>query len=364
MLTKDLARAHADRVVLISGASILRHDSAMRRVREALAGRLAGTFDEVAVHSPIPLVRRAARLLQDTKAQAVVALGGGSAVVTARAATILAAEGRDVRDLCTHRTDDGRLVSPRLEAPKLPQWIVPSTPTTAYAKAGAAVRDPETGERLALFDPKTRASGVYFDAVVAATAPAGVVRSSALNALAMSIDGLQSGIDDPLAEASLRHALLLLRQWLPRIGTTVTGEVGVRLMFAALLAGEASDHVGSGLAQPISHAAGPRSHVGNGIVEAMLLPHTMRFNREVTHRALLGLSAILCPSEDPTPERAVMAVEDLLRASGVPPLLRDVGLTRESLAGIADHVMDDWASTTVPRPATRDELVELLEGAW
>ena len=68
----------------------------------------------------------------------MVAVGGGSSVVTARAATILLGEGRDVRELCTRREADGRLVSPKLAAPKLPQWVVPSSPTTAYAKAGAA----------------------------------------------------------------------------------------------------------------------------------------------------------------------------------------------------------------------------------
>ena len=62
-----------------------------------------------------------------------------------------------MRDLCTTRGPDGRLSSPKLLAPKIPNWVVPSTPITAYAKAGTAVRDPDTDERLALFDPKTRA---------------------------------------------------------------------------------------------------------------------------------------------------------------------------------------------------------------
>jgi alcohol dehydrogenase class IV len=57
--------------------------------------------------------------------------------------------------------------------------VVPSSPTTAYAKAGAAVRDPETGERLALYDPKARAQGVVLDPVMALTAPARLSWSAA-----------------------------------------------------------------------------------------------------------------------------------------------------------------------------------------
>ena len=56
-----------------------------------------------------------------------------------------------------------KLHSPKLLAPKLPQFIVPTTPTTAMVKAGSAVFDPATGERLALFDPKTRAHAIFID---------------------------------------------------------------------------------------------------------------------------------------------------------------------------------------------------------
>src|SRR5205823_10342577 len=128
------------------------------------------------------------------------------AIVTARAATILLAEKQDVRALCTRREPDGRLVSPRLRAPKLPLWIVPSTPTTAYAKAGSAVRDPATGERLALYDPKTRAQGIVLDPAMALTAPPRLTWSAALNVFSMAVEGLQSRHVDPLADALLAHA--------------------------------------------------------------------------------------------------------------------------------------------------------------
>ncbi|KWX56987.1 alcohol dehydrogenase, partial [Mycobacterium sp. NAZ190054] len=248
-----------------------------------MGGRLAGRFSGVREHSPIQTVEAAHQLLKDLDADAVIAVGGGSAVVTARAATILLAENRDIRELCTRRGENGKLVSPRLSAPKIPQWVVPSTPTTAYAKAGSAVRDPSTGERLALFDPKARANGVFLDPVVATTSPVSLVRASALNALSMAVDGLQADADDPLADALLSHALRMLVQWLPRLNADPDApEPRLRLMLAALLSGQGSDYVGAGLAQALSHAVGPRTSTSNGVVEAMLLPHTMRYNEPVT----------------------------------------------------------------------------------
>jgi alcohol dehydrogenase class IV len=362
-LGKELDRAGSERVVLVCGASMLRQEAALALVETAIGARLAGRFSGARENSPISSVEAAVRILESANADAIVVLGGGSAIVTARAAAILRAEQRPLRELATRR-EGGALVSPRLLAPKIAQWIVPSTPTTAYAKAGAAVRDTETGERLALFDPKARAAGVFMHPMIAATAPGRLVRASALNAFSMAVDGLQSGVDDPLAEAQLRHALRMLQEWLPRIDDRVDGEVGVRLMLAALLAGQASDHVGTGLAQPISHALGPRSTVGNGTVEAIMLPHTMRFNLGHTDAGLTAVAEVLDPAGSGNAESAIAAVETVLIKSGVPLRLRDAGVDRESFDGVIEHVLDDWSATTVPRAAGHNELRNLLAAAW
>src|SRR6185437_11739732 len=156
-------------------------------------------------------------LPEDVDADAVIAVGGGSSIVTARAATILLAEKKDARELCTQRGDDGKLVSPRLSAPKIPNWVIPSTPITAYAKAGSAVSDPATGERLALYDPKTRAQGIFLDPEVALSAPVGLASTASLNAFSMAVECIEAGVDDPLADALLLHALRLLTEWMPRL---------------------------------------------------------------------------------------------------------------------------------------------------
>ncbi|RZL82286.1 MAG: iron-containing alcohol dehydrogenase [Rhodococcus sp. (in: high G+C Gram-positive bacteria)] len=364
LLSKELDRPHPHRVMLVCGASMSAHDEALRRVESAIGDRLVARFSEVREHSPLPSVEKAREVLLDSGATAVVALGGGSAVVTARAAVILAGENGDIRDLCTRRAVDGRMISPRLSAPKVPMWVVPSTPTTAYAKAGAAVRDPATGERMALYDPKARVAGVVFDPVVAATAPARLIRSSALNAFAMAVDGMQSTGGNPMAEALLGHALTVLKTWLARIGDQADDETAIQLMFGSLLAGQGSDHAGTGLAQALSHAVGPRSTVGNGIVEALLLPYTMRFNLGVTDEALTRIARLLGAAGANTPADAIAAVEEVLTAARIPLRLRDVGVERADLADIVDHALHDWAITAVPRPVDRDGLHGILDQAW
>lgn len=368
-LPQELDRAGSRRVVVFCGASMARHDDTMRRLATVLGDRLVGVFDGVREHSPIPAVEAGRDVLAELDADGVVALGGGSAVVTARAATILLAEDRDLRELCTRREADGRLVSPRLDAPKLAQWVVPSTPTTAYAKAGSAVRDPATGDRLALYDPKTRARGLFLDAAVACTAPADLALGSALNALAMAVDGLQATSTDPIAEGEQLQAVRLLRRWLPRLGEAPDdADVRLQLLLAAYLSGRGSDHTGTGLAQALSHAAGPRSSHANGVVEAILVPHALRFNAEVVAARLpLLADALGIPGGQQAPagtEQVAEAFTALLVAAGVPQRLREVGLDPDDFDEIVDHTLDDWMLTRIPRPAGRDDLLTLLHRAW
>jgi alcohol dehydrogenase class IV len=366
-LPRELDRTGCTRAVIVCGPWLLATD-VWERIESVLGTRLAGRFSDVEEHSPIPSVKAARDLLADADADAVIAIGGGSPIVTARAATILLAEGRDIRELCTQRQADGRLVSPRLLAEKIPNWVIPSTPITAYAKAGSAVRDPETGDRLALFDPKTRAQGIFLDPAVAMTAPGGLAASAALNSFSMSVESLQAGVDDPLADALLAHALRMLAEWLPRLRTAPDDpEPRLRLMLAALLCGQGSDYVGGGLAQALSHAAGPRSSVANGTVEALLLSHTMRFNAPVTKDRLSLVADVLDPRSRATnaaDDHAINAVERILAGLEVPQRLRDVGVARDSIPEIVDHTLDDFSITRVPRSVDRHDLTELLDAAW
>lgn len=361
-LSGELKRAAQERVVIIGSRSVLNDEVAMARIRSALGARIVAEFDGVVEHSPLPAVERAKDELIRARADCVITVGGGSAIVTARAATILLAEGSDVRELATHRDESGTLVSPRLNAPKLPIWIIPSTPTTAYAKAGSAVRDPHTGERLPLYDPKTRAHGVVFDPVLASTAPASLVRSAALNALSLAVEGLQAEGVDPLADALLAHALRLCLDWVGRIDTHQ--EARLHLMTAALLAGQGSDFVRGGLAQGLSHIIGPRSEVANGVVEAMLLPASLELEAQLTDSTAYALLARVLGSEDARVPAVAQTLRSALAALNIPGRLRNVGVAQGSLAELATLAKNDWAIASRAQPPTEASLVELLQRCW
>lgn len=365
-LGKELARLGSQRAVVFCGQWAA--GPLLDAVRAGMGERCAGVFDGVVAHSPVDSVTAAAQMLTRVNADAAIALGGGSAIVTARAASILAAEGREVRALCTVTEADGSLKSPKLLASKIPQIIVPTTPTTALVKAGSAVFDPATGERLALFDPKTRAQSIFIAPAMLQSAPKALVASASVNSFATAIEGLMSRSGDPLADALLMHSVRLLASHLPAPQTHDDPAVRGELVLAGILCGQGTDHTGAGITTVVGHAIGARHGLENGAVNAVMLPHVLRFNAVDAGPgfAKVGAALGLHPADaGALLEAIVQAVTTAFDALGLPRRLRDLGVTREVLPEIARHAMGDWFLRGNPRRVQgATELQQLLELAW
>ena len=363
-LGRELDRLNSKRAVIVCGTTLAR-DGSLELVRTAMGERCSGIVASARTHSPVPAVQAAAEELRRLGADAEVAVGGGSAIVTARAASILLAENADPRTLCTTRDERGALRSPRLAAPKLPQLVIPTTPTTAAVKAGSAIFDPATQERLALFDPKTRAQAIFVHPDMLRPAPRSLIVSAALDTLSLAVEGLTSRSGDPLADAELEHAVRLIAEHLPA-GDTPEGRTA--LTHAAVLGGLGSDHAGAGIATVLGHAIGARHETDNGIVKAIVLPTVIRFNGEAAAAGLpkvahaLGVSLIGSGSLH---DAVAAALEALFRALGVPARLRELGLPQQALQEVATHGMNDWFLRGNPRPVREEtELLQVLEQAW
>lgn len=366
-LNREMTRAGCSRAVVVSGRSVI-DSGAMELLRSALGPMLVGECMSVRSNSPLPAVTETAHTLDDLTADCVIAVGGGSAAVTARAASILLAERTSAQVLCTRRLPDGTFDSPRLSSPKLPQFVVPTTPSTAFVKAGSAIYDTDAGHRLALFDPRTRVKALFIHPEFLRTAPAHLVQSASLNTLATAVEALASPACDPLAEALLLQSLRLIADHLISASPddTVSRE---RLVLAAILCGRGTEQSGGGLASVLAHAIGPHSNVANGIVNAIVLPFTMHFNAPEASeqyativRGLAGDFPLGAHSVEPI--AAINAIQALLGRLSIPARLRDIGVTRDDLPGIANAAMSDWFITRNIRASSLQSIESILADCW
>ncbi|OYD73707.1 UNVERIFIED_ORG: alcohol dehydrogenase class IV [Burkholderia sp. CF145] len=366
-LGRELERVGSRRAVVFCGPWA--EGALLNAVLTGMGDRCAKVFDGVVAHSPIDSVQQAASVLKSVEADAVIALGGGSSIVTARAASILFAEGGEPRGLCTTRDASGKLRSPKLMEPKLPQFIVPTTPTTAMVKAGSAIFDPSTGERLALFDPKTRAHAIFIHPELIDSSPKALAVNASLNTFSMAIEGLTSRSGDPLSDASLMHVLRLVAEHLPRMKTEDSPSVRAQLVLAAVMCGQGTDYTGAGITTVLGHAIGARHHLDNGVANAIVLPAVLRFNGTSAEKGLRKVAAALGMVIDTKGEALVGdvtgKVESLFIQLDVPRKLRDVGIDQATLPEIASHAIGDWFLGGNPRPVSDEsELKDILEKTW
>jgi len=359
-LTAELARAQASRPLIVCGASVAAHPSLVPRVIEALEGSIAGVFDTARAHAPLHSVEEASLMLGDLGADSIIAIGGGSALVTARAACIRHGEQRTVAELATRQTDSGQVVSPRLMRPKLAIIAVPTTPTTAVCKAGAAVTIPGEPGRLAMYDPKTRSRSILLDPEFLGSSPAELVRDALLNAFVMAVEGLATDRSHVISDALLLHAVRRLADLLPDLGEhSITTHDRVESALVSILVGDGTDATGGGLTAALSHTIGHHCSAHNGTIDAILLPHVLELcPPPPTARALIA-QALECPPTDIGPR-----LKEVFDSAGTPTALRAVGVRLHDADALAAEATSDFSYRRIPHPPPPAAVADVIRAAW
>ncbi len=139
-LAGEVDRLKAQRVLVVCGQSVFDKTDLVDRVKAALGDRVAGVFSGGKTGSPLPSVLEGVAAARKVDADGIVAVGGGSAVVTARGITILLAEKGTAQELSTQYPEGKPPVSPRLMAPKIPNFIVLTPATTEVTRADCTYR--------------------------------------------------------------------------------------------------------------------------------------------------------------------------------------------------------------------------------
>ena len=369
-LPEEVDRARSQRVLVVCGQSVATKTDLVGRVKESLGERFVGVFDGGQTGSPLTSVLAGVAKAREVEADGIVALGGGSAVVTARGITILLAEKGTAQELCTQYPEGKPPVSPRLMAPKIPNFVVLTTATTAVTRAGTALIDSESGHRLELFDPKTRPAAVIWDDQALLTASPWLC----LNATASCFTGVAAALQrtglNPLAESDLLEALRLLKENLPLVKSQ-PGDPSVRtnLCAAAFLYNRATDAGAGGSAlgvvTALAHSLDTRyPECGHGDAYSILTAPGMRYNAEANAagqaRFARAMGVVKQGMDDAQAAAAgADAISELFSGLDLPSRLNQVGVPEDGIKIIAQDAMSDFG---LHRNVRRVENVAELEG--
>src|SRR5882672_10865278 len=344
------------RAMITCGPTILRACNVVPRVQEALGFRYVGVYAGVAPHAPVATVDEGVAIAKEVQPDVFISVGGGSTHDTTKAIATLLAEGGDIHDYAILFEPPDRITVPPTPSPKLPILSVPTTMGCAeFSRGGGGITDRHLGRKLSLAGDGVTHRTVIIDGQALATTPARILVSTAIGQLRIAIETVYSTGHNPIGDGMALHAIRLLFEHLPKckdgaIDTLLT------LKTACAMASLAS-FGGLGLNTATCHHVGGLYNVPHGEANAILLPHTMRYNLDACadrQRLIAEAIGVATPrmSDAEAGLAAADAVDALCRALALPRTLREVDVPEDGLALIAAATLHDRSSAPTPSLST------------
>ncbi|KPK56893.1 MAG: iron-containing alcohol dehydrogenase [Gammaproteobacteria bacterium] len=336
----------------------------------AEGGNVGPVFDDVPPDSSMEAVEAGARVYLESGCDAIIAVGGGSVMDTAKAMNIMATEGGgDPRRFAGYNNLTHRLK---------PFVAIPTTAGTgSEVTAISVIKDREAGSKTFFFSQFLLPDVAVLDPRMTLKLPPMITAATAMDALTHAVEAYTCLGKNPLSDAYAEAAIRRISRWMvPVLENPQDGDGRLALAEAAAMAGIAFSNSPVGLVHALAHTVGAMYGIHHGAANSIFLPAVLRFNlprcRDQIGDLLLylaGADVYAGTSVDRRPEEAIGRIEELKEKAhalcGLPRTLAETGkVSRDALPEVATRSLDDGTMVMNPRDVTYEQALEVLEAAW
>jgi len=373
-LDDELEALGAERALVVAGQTVGTTPEVIDPVREGLGDRLAGVLAETTPDKLVSTALDVVEAMEETGADALVGLGGGSSIDVSKAAAAIASKGAVDRAAVGAEMEETGTIAVEGETP--PVVAVPTTLAGADLSQVAGINaDPATcpvEESVdgGVSDPALMSAAVVGDPELVATTPASILTASAMNGFDKGVETLYTSAATPFTDATAMRGLDVLTDALPALGERVTVETAGPALEGLLLVqyGISRPDGGTlGLIHAFGHGLTADSDIQQGAAHAVVAPHALRylFSEVEGRRELLAEGLGVGDAGDPA-EAVVEAVAEVRDGLGLPSRLRDTqGPEPDQFEDVARAVVDDPLIVNLPEglELTVEDMVGVLEDA-
>ncbi|MFH8728396.1 bifunctional acetaldehyde-CoA/alcohol dehydrogenase [Streptomyces termitum] len=366
----------------------------VQKITDILHGRpepvALQVIDDVEPNPSLATVRAGAAAMRGFRPDTVVALGGGSPMDAAKIMWLMY-ERPEVEFADTKE----KFFDIRKRAYRFPKLgekaklvAIPTTSGTgSEVTPFAVISDPEAAQKYPLADYALTPDVAIVDPVLPLHLPPAVTADSGFDALTHATEAYVSAYANDFTDGQCLQAVKLIFE---NLETCVkegarAPRAREKMHNASTIAGMAFANAFLGLVHAMAHTLGNTFHVAHGRTNALLLPHVIRHNGTVTHKAVpwpkaevyraperyqeiaraLGLPAA-------TPQEGVesyaRAVEDLRDRCGIPAGFQAEGVDEAAfMAALPQQALNAYADQCAPanpRMPMIEEMKELMVRAY
>ena len=336
----ELPRLHIKRLLIVADPFFCENGTA-NHIAHISGAEHTEVFGKVAPDPSVSLAAEGTRLVQQFQPDAILALGGGSAMDCAKAMRYYS--GLDTRFI--------------------------AVPTTSGS--GSEVTDfailTHDGVKHPLVDEKLRPDIAILDSQLLQNMPPKLIADGGFDLVSHALEAWCATGAGPISDALAADALATAFSFLPKSYAGVTA-ARLPVHTAATMAGLAFSAAGLGLCHAISHALGGEFHIAHGRLNAILLPAVLDCNagavpgRYAALSRRLGLSsgadtvAVRSLKNALLRLRRELALPETLAQAGIQP-----GCVREKMEALTAVVLADPCCATNPVKPEAHHVRQILQ---
>lgn len=360
-LPELLTKSGAKKMMIVSDHS-LEQIGMVKKVQDIVenAGIETCTFLDILPNPTVDMVNAATKMYQESGAECIVALGGGSPMDVAKAVGVIARYGG-----CITEYEGAHLVPGPIE----PIIAIPTTAGTgSEVTAFSVITDTSRNYKLTVFSYELLPKYALLDPEMIMTAPPSIAASCGVDALIHAWEAYTSLGASPFSDAMAEKAMELIGANIRRfVANRKDEEAACAMMSGSLFAGIAFAWARLGNVHAMSHPVSAFFGVQHGVANSILLPVIVEYNALADHGRYEKIYNFISENKEPVkdfkPQMLVDEIRKLNADLGIPKTLSEVGVTEDKIPQMAADAMKSGNIAVNPRQSTLKDIEMLYRKA-
>lgn len=363
-LGEELRTRGHQKVLIVSDYSLM-EAKVTEKVIDVIdkAGITYFVYNHVKPNPTVKNVQDGLTLAEINNVDAIVAVGGGSVIDTAKAISIIMTntEHSGVTSL------DGT-VETRNKG--LPLFALPTTAgTAAEVTINYVITDETNMKKMVCVDVHDIPVCAIIDPDLMQSMPQSLASTTGMDALTHAMEGYITKAGWLIPDMFHINAMALIYKNLEKAANEKDDIAIEKMAYAQYIAGMGFSNVGLGIVHSMAHSLGAFFDTPHGLANSILLPHVMRFNGQVCPDLFRNMGRAFGLNMEglndyEVIETIVDAIQELSKSMNIPQRLRDVGIPKEMIPQLASQAINDACTPGNPREVTVDDLITIYNQAY